>query len=301
MKHKLEFRQVTFTYGDRENAILQDFDLAVREGEFLSVIGPSGVGKSTVFRLASGLLEPTGGTIELAGHAGEKRLGKVGYMPQKDLLMSWRTIAENAALPLEIQGMPKKQALQKVREQLPTFGLEGYEDAYPEQLSGGMRQRVSLLRAMLTGNDLLLLDEPFSALDGLTRMEMQEWLLELWHRLGSTVILITHDIDEAIMLADRVVILPEKPIREAVEIPVPLERPRRAECRHEPEFIRVKEQIWNLLRGLRQNPAGQRTGAPAAAGNGIGKADRAGKVSVASEDTGLPDPETIGTGGARDE
>ncbi|HEU4964137.1 MAG TPA: ABC transporter ATP-binding protein [Bacilli bacterium] len=292
MSDKLNFRNVSFTFGTQP--ILQDFNLQVRAGEFVSVIGPSGVGKSTLFRLASGLLEPTDGTIELDGHSGDKRLGRVGYMPQRDMLMPWRTIAANAALPLEIQGVSKKVALQRVREQLPTFGLEGYADAYPEQLSGGMRQRVSLLRATLTGNDLLLLDEPFSALDGLTRMEMQEWLLEQWQRLGHTVVLITHDIDEAILLADRVVILPQKPIRDVIEVPVPIARPRRAECRHEPAFGKVREEIWNLLRGLREGTVLEKgsLGAAGEATEGAGTSEKANGTNGADSTKA-----TVATGG----
>ncbi|MCK9905890.1 ATP-binding cassette domain-containing protein, partial [Frankia sp. Cpl3] len=169
------------------------FDMQVEEGEFVSLIGPSGVGKSTLFQLASGLLRPDAGTIALDGIVETNLLGKVAYMPQKDLLLPWRTVTENAALPLELQGVPKREAREQVIERLALFGLAGCADAYPDQLSGGMRQRVSFLRTILTGCDLMLLDEPFSALDGITRLEMQEWLLEMWQRLGSTVIMITHD------------------------------------------------------------------------------------------------------------
>ncbi len=245
MTDKLVFRSVRFHYEDKP--ILLDFDMRVGQGEFVSIIGPSGVGKSTLFQLAAGLLEPAAGEIALDGRTGS-RLGKVGYMPQKDLLMPWRTVAENAVLPLEIQGVPTWAAREQVAAKLPAFGLEGYADAYPHQLSGGMRQRVSLLRATLTGCDLLLLDEPFSALDGITRMEMQEWLLDMWQRLGTTMLMITHDIDEALLLADRVLLLPEAPIRRAVEIAVPFARPRRADIRHEPAFIALRAQVWNLLK-----------------------------------------------------
>ncbi|WP_139488729.1 ABC transporter ATP-binding protein [Brevibacillus dissolubilis] len=250
---KLVFSQVDFSYG--EQRILQDFHLTIRQGEFVSIIGPSGVGKSTLFQLASGLLEPTGGTISLDGDAVKPRLGRVGYMPQKDLLMPWRTVAENAALPLEIQGVPKKAALARVREELPRFGLAAYADATIDKLSGGMRQRVSLLRAILTGADLLLLDEPFSALDGITRMEMQEWLLDLWQKLGKTVILITHDLDEAALLADRVLVLQRMPIQQPVEIPVPFPHPRSAALRYEPSFTVIREQMWKLLKEREQGTA----------------------------------------------
>lgn len=246
MNSKLAFHDVTFTYDS--HPILQHFSMDIKEGEFVSIIGPSGVGKSTLFQLATGLIEPGQGTISLDGNISHTRLGKVGYMPQRDLLMNWRTVVENAALPLEIQGISKKEAGERVKDCLPAFGLEPYADYFPAELSGGLRQRVSLLRATLTGASLLLLDEPFSALDGITRMEMQEWLLELMARLGTTVLMITHDLDEAILLADRVLVLRESPIREAVEVRVPIARPRPTECRHSPEFTSVREELWQLLR-----------------------------------------------------
>ncbi|TGU79046.1 ATP-binding cassette domain-containing protein, partial [Mesorhizobium sp. M00.F.Ca.ET.186.01.1.1] len=160
------FSQVRFSYS--HTPILEDFDLRVKKGEFVSMIGPSGIGKSTLFQLIAGLLQPDQGEIRLGEARMDKRLGQVGYMPQRDLLMPWRTIVENAALPLEIKGMPKKEAQQRVRQELPRYGLQDWADAYPAQLSGGMRQRVSFLRALLSGADLMLLDEPFSALDGIT-------------------------------------------------------------------------------------------------------------------------------------
>ncbi|UFJ42321.1 ABC transporter ATP-binding protein [Brevibacillus humidisoli] len=249
--NKLSFHEVSFTYG--AEPIVERLSFSVEQGEFVSLIGPSGVGKSTLFRLASGLVEPTAGTILLDGEQRLTRLGQVGYMPQKDLLMPWRTITENAMLPLELRSVPKGVARAKVEEQLPLFGLSGYADAYPDQLSGGMRQRVSLLRATLTGADLLLLDEPFSALDGITRMEMQEWLLTMWQELSLTIVMITHDIEEALVLSDRVILLREKPIREIVEVnpPLPRERERLAR-RHDPQIGAVRQEIWELLQSQKQ-------------------------------------------------
>jgi putative hydroxymethylpyrimidine transport system ATP-binding protein len=250
LRIKLQFAGVTFSYGEKR--LLQNFDLRVAEGEFISLIGPSGVGKSTLFQLACGLLSPHAGDILLDGKRETNLLGKVGYMPQKDLLLPWRTVRENAALPLELKGIPKKAAQQQAEARLSRFGLAEWADAYPDQLSGGMRQRVSFLRAALTGCDLLLLDEPFSALDGITRMDMQEWLLEMWQQLGSTVIMITHDLDEAILLADRVVLLTEAPLSRPIELAVPLGRPRLPENRHDPRFHLVREQVWKLLRESKQ-------------------------------------------------
>ncbi|GAA4707133.1 ABC transporter ATP-binding protein [Brevibacillus fulvus] len=247
---KLQFSQVSFSYGTQP--VLQKLQLQVNSGEFVSLVGPSGIGKSTIFQLANGLLQPDEGTIELDGKPEQNRLGKLAYMPQKDLLLNWRTVVENAALPLEIQGLSRREAHKRVIEQLDRFGLADWADAYPEELSGGMRQRVSFLRAAITGCRVLLLDEPFSALDGITRVDMQEWLLSMWQTLGITIILITHDIDEAILLADRVLVLSEQPIRQVHEFNVALPRPRTVGNRHLPQFQQTSEQIWRVLREARQ-------------------------------------------------
>ncbi|MDH4618443.1 ABC transporter ATP-binding protein [Brevibacillus sp. AY1] len=246
MSEQIAFSQVSFSYGTKP--ILDSFDFFVEKGEFVSLIGPSGIGKSTLFQLAAGLLQPGSGEIRIGKEAVEKRLGKIGYMPQRDLLMPWRTVVENAALPLEIQGMAKRDAQQKVRDELPRYGLQDWADAYPGELSGGMRQRVSFLRALLFGSKIMLLDEPFSALDGITRLEMQEWLLQMWQETGSTMIMITHDIDEAILMANRVILLSGVPITQPFELSVPIEYPRTTASRNLAEFLTVREQIWQLLR-----------------------------------------------------
>lgn len=255
MLSKLSFQDVSFTYG--AEPVIEKLSFSVEQGQFVSLLGPSGVGKSTLFRLACGLLEPTAGTIRLAGDAQRPRLGRVGYMPQKDLLLPWRTIAENAMLPLELRGVPKRLARAQVAEQLPRFGLADYADAYPDQLSGGMRQRVSLLRATLTGADLLLLDEPFSALDGITRMDMQEWLLTIWRELSLTIVMITHDIEEALVLSDRVLLLCEKPIREVSEVLPPLAGQRLAR-RHDPQIGALRREIRERLKN--RQPLAQNEG-----------------------------------------
>ncbi|KQL49919.1 ABC transporter ATP-binding protein [Brevibacillus choshinensis] len=246
MLDKLAFAGVRFSYGDQP--ILHDFDLRVGKGEFISLIGPSGIGKSTLFQLVAGLLQPQAGSITINGTLMENRLGMVGYMPQRDALLPWRTVVENAALPLEIKGVSKKEAQERVRGELPRYGLSEWADAYPTELSGGMRQRVSFLRALLSGTDIMLLDEPFSSLDGITRMEMQEWLMEMWQETGSTMLMITHDIDEAILLADRVIVLTGKPIEKPVELQVNMERPRTTGYRNRAEFLSLREEIWELLR-----------------------------------------------------
>ncbi|USG68205.1 ABC transporter ATP-binding protein [Brevibacillus ruminantium] len=257
MREKLAFSQVSFSYGDQP--ILDRFGLEIQKGELVSLIGPSGIGKSTLFQLAAGLLQPEHGVIRLDGQPATKRLGQVGYMPQRDLLLAWRTVAENAGLPLEIQGFSQRAIRERVEQELPRFGLAEWKDAYPEELSGGMRQRVSFMRALLTGADLLLLDEPFSALDGITRMEMQEWLHSMWQQTGSTMLLITHDIDEAILLADRVVVLLGAPIRQPVELRVAVPRPRSMSSRNDPAFHALREEIWQLLRSS-AHAVGERRG-----------------------------------------
>jgi putative hydroxymethylpyrimidine transport system ATP-binding protein len=234
----LKFEDITFSYG-KGDIILQNFSLQVEEQEFVSVIGPSGCGKSTLFRLLTRLEEATEGTIHTDG--------KIGYMSQKDLLLPWRTIAANAAIPLEIQGVAKKEAETRVMELLEEFGLKGYEHKYPSDLSGGMRQRVSFLRTFLTGADVLLLDEPFSALDAFTKRKMQEWLLEQYHKWKKTILFITHDVEEALFLSTKLCVLSEKPIRASKELIVPLSYPRKRTDLHMPEVLHMKEQLMEEL------------------------------------------------------
>jgi len=243
----LAFENVSFSYrsGKSGKQILKGVDLNVRRGEFVSIIGASGSGKSTIFRLITGLENPQSGEIRLAGQPTNNRLGQVGYMPQSDLLMPWRTVRENAALPLEIKG---NSELKKVDEMLQEFGLTGYEDKYPGELSGGMRQRVSFLRATLAGSDILLLDEPFSALDALTKLFMQEWLLTQWEKEKKTILFITHDISEALFLSDRVIVLGESPTQVLEETIVPLGRPREHQDADQPEVLKLKETLIERFR-----------------------------------------------------
>lgn len=243
----LSFDGVSFTY-ESGNSILDNLSFNILPSEFISIIGVSGSGKSTIFRLVTGLDEPLGGTISLEGNPNTQRLGKVGYMPQQDLLLPWRTILENACLPLEVAGLDKKAAKEQVQPLLQEFGLGGTEDNYPGELSGGMKQRVAFLRAVLSGNSLLLLDEPFSALDAITRLAMQEWLINLWEKRKSTVLFITHDVEEALFLSDRIFLLQNKPVTSFVEIEVPLERPRIRNDLHRAEMLELKELLIGKLR-----------------------------------------------------
>ncbi|MEW9669277.1 ABC transporter ATP-binding protein [Ammoniphilus sp. 3BR4] len=249
MEALVQLVDVSFGYekGHEEIRILKNHSSAIYPKEFVSLVGLSGCGKSTVLKLVAGLYEPTAGHIEFLGAKGGRRLGKVGLMPQQDLLMPWRTVAANAALPLEIQGIGKKEAQDKVREMLPLFGLGAFAHAYPHELSGGMRQRVSFLRAVLGGHPLLLLDEPFSALDAFTRRELQHWLTEAWQKWEQSVFLITHDIEEALYLSDRIYVMSSQQEGAFKEIRVPFDRPRSPSLIMTKEFVELREKIMNLL------------------------------------------------------
>jgi len=206
--------------------VLHSLDLEVETGSFVTLIGPSGCGKSTICNLVAGIETPDTGEILLDGATIQGTLGNVGYMPQKDLLLPWRTLLENVLLGSEILHNDKHKARAEAKEWLNQFSLSPFSDHYPHQLSGGMRQRGALLRTILFGKKTLLLDEPFGALDALTRREMQRWLLSIWNQTRHTVVLITHDIDEAILLSDRVVVLSQRPARIIREFIIPFPHPR---------------------------------------------------------------------------
>jgi ABC-type nitrate/sulfonate/bicarbonate transport system ATPase subunit len=228
---------------------LDDISLTVRDGELVALIGPSGCGKSTLLDIVSGLFAQTSGDVAIDGEhlPASRRLGHAAYMRQRDLLMPWRTALDNAALALQVHGVPMGRARQIARDRFPEFGLEGFEDAYPAQLSGGMRQRVAFLRTVLTERRLLLLDEPFGALDALNRVSLQTWLLSLWEWERQGVILVTHDVDEAIFLADRVVVLSHRPGTIVHEETISLPRPRRREMVTSEPFLSHREVLLDAL------------------------------------------------------
>jgi len=206
---------------------LADVSIELGDGEFVSLVGPSGCGKSTLLALLAGLAEPSAGTVTVDGAVVEGGLlGRIGYMPQRDLLMEWRTTLDNAALGLELAGIDRRRARERALDEVDRFGLRGFERRRPSALSGGMRQRAALLRTFLAGRDVLLLDEPFGALDALTRAEMQRWLAAVWERFRSTVLIVTHDVREAVFLADRIYVLSPRPGTVVAEVAVPLPRPR---------------------------------------------------------------------------
>jgi len=226
---------------------LDRVDLVVGVGEFVSLVGPSGCGKSTLFNIVSGLEPADAGQVILDGRDVTGQAGLFAYMPQRDLLLPWRTLLDNVILGAELAGRRRQQARQEARGLLPLFGLEGFERNYPATLSGGMRQRAALLRTFLFQRDVLLLDEPFGALDALTRAGMQQWLLEVWAQLSRTILFITHDVEEAVFLSDRVYVLTARPARVQLELPIALSRPRRRDLVTSPSFIALKRRLLEAV------------------------------------------------------
>lgn len=250
----LAVRDVTVRFGER--LAVEHVHLSVEEGEFVAILGPSGCGKSTLLNVIAGLIEPDEGEILLGGRPAPDRLGTLAYMPQRDALLPWRSVLDNVILGLEVAGVGRAVARSRALELLPRFGLEGYESLRPAALSGGMRQRAAFLRTVLAEQPILLLDEPFGALDALTRREMQEWLLDLWAELGRTIVLVTHDVEEALLLADRVAVMTPRPGRIKLVERVRAARPRSMQSVAEPAFIEQKLQLYAALRAEPQ-PAGR--------------------------------------------
>ncbi len=247
-KPLIDMRNVSKTFGNVK--ALQDLQVSIQPGELVTVVGPSGCGKSTLFNILAGLEEPDAGNVlRFKGQSSvaSDLLGQVSFMPQRDLLLPWRNVIDNAILALEVEGMPRAEARRQALEMLPEFGLAGFENQYPNQLSGGMRQRVALMRTFLFKRDLMLLDEPFGALDALTRTMMQRWLLDVWQKHKRTVLFITHDVDEAIFLGDRVLVMTARPGRVKLEQPVNLPRPRKADIVTAPEFIALKKTLLEAI------------------------------------------------------
>lgn len=246
---KLYLDKIDSTYysGEQKLPVLSRVSISVGKGEFVSVLGPSGSGKSTILKIAAGLLKPDQGRvlIDNVDVTGQPRL--VGYMPQMDLLFNWKTLKQNAAMPLRAAGAGKQKAFRQVEELLPVFGLTGFADYYPQQLSGGMRQRAALLRTMLIESDLMLLDEPFAALDALTRESLQDWLLTIWERFKRSVLFVTHSIDEAIYLSDRIYVISERPGKNVLEQVINLPRPREKTVVTTPIFSAYKQLLISAL------------------------------------------------------
>jgi len=248
----LELVDVTCTFvtaGQRYTAV-RDTSFTIAEGEFVSVVGPTGCGKSTLLNVAAGLLKPSSGDVRSNGKRLEGINRSAGYMFQADALMPWRSAIENVCAGLEFRGVPRADAVSQAGRWLDRVGLNGFADRYPHQLSGGMRKRVALAQMLIVDPKLLLMDEPFSALDVQTRQLMENELLDLWNADRKSVLFITHDLDEAIALSDRVIVLSAGPsTRPLGDFPITLERPRDvAEIRMRPDFARLHEAIWTVLK-----------------------------------------------------
>ena len=242
----LQAENITKKYGSQ--TIIQNINIELHKGELVSLLGVSGSGKTTLFHVLSGLTDPQEGRVLLAGEDITGKPGKISYMLQKDLLLPYYTVLDNVALPLVIKGMKKKQAREKARPLFADFGLEGTENHYPAALSGGMRQRAALLRTYLCSDGVALLDEPFSALDTITKSAIHEWYLDIMQKIRLSTLFITHDIDEAILISDRIYILSGVPGVISDEITIDEKKPRTNDFTLTPEFIAYKKRIIESLR-----------------------------------------------------
>jgi ABC-type nitrate/sulfonate/bicarbonate transport system ATPase subunit len=253
-KYQLSVQAVTKSYrvgnggrGKRSLEVLLPIDLTVGYGEFVTVIGPSGCGKSTLFNIIAGVDVHSSGHIAIDGAMDGVRAGKTGYMPQKPLLLPWRTVEENVLLGLDILRVPFKQAQQRAIELLKRFGLAEFAHSYPSALSGGMQQRIALLRTTLFNSSFLLLDEPLGALDALTRLSMQMWIQEVWQAFHASVLFITHDVREAVLLSDRIYVLSARPAHVVHIAQIDLPRPRLQEHLALPYAIQLEQELLTLL------------------------------------------------------
>jgi NitT/TauT family transport system ATP-binding protein len=248
----IELRGVTKRFPTRDGrdyTAARDMTLTVRSGEFVSVVGPTGCGKSTSLSMISGLASASGGDVLVQGRPVTGIPDGLGYMFQQDAVLPWRSVLDNVATGPRYRGVGKKEAREQAREWVHKVGLGGFERYYPHQLSGGMRKRVALAQTLINEPSILLMDEPFSALDVQTREHMQDLLLDLWSGTGAAVVFVTHDLTEAIALADTVVVMTAAPATTKNVIPVNLERPRRVEeIRLEESFLAVYREVWNSLR-----------------------------------------------------
>ncbi len=243
---RIRLENVCKSFGTRK--VLENVSFTAESGEFVSIVGPSGCGKSTLFNAIAGLLDLDGGRIFVDGTDATGTTEHCAYMPQDDLLFPWRTVVQNAALGLEVQGIPRREARSRARGMFARFGLEGFEDARPGELSGGMRQRAALLRTVLQERQVLLLDEPFGALDALTRTSMQDWLQGVWEQHRWTVLMVTHDIREATYLSDRILVLGPRPTTVARQVSIDLPRPRTSGTFSDSRFLQIEADLLGRLR-----------------------------------------------------
>lgn len=250
---QLELREVAKRFprsgGGDAVAALEGVSLTAAPGELIAVIGPSGCGKSTILHILAGLEQATSGELLIDGAPAPERLGTCALMPQRDGLLPWRRVIDNVTVGLELRGVSRARARERATPLLERFGLGDFAHAWPWQLSGGMRQRAAFLRTLLADRPVMLLDEPFGALDSITRAELQDWLLEVWREVGSTAVLITHDVAEAVLLADRVYVLSPRPGRVTAVVDVDLPRPRTPDVRESAAFAAYERRLRAALRG----------------------------------------------------
>ncbi|GAA0108217.1 ABC transporter ATP-binding protein [Clostridium tertium] len=236
-QNKIVLKNISKFFDDME--ILRDINIEVKEGELVSILGPSGSGKSTIFNILTNLINSDRGEVEVNGD--------LSYMYQKDMMVPWKKVIDNIGIPIIFKGNSKKNAREEVKKHIDEFGLNGFEYKYPSQLSGGMKQRANFLKTYLTSNDIMLLDEPFGALDSITRRKMQKWLLDLTKEINSTILLITHDIEEAILLSNRIYIISEKPAIIKGEIKVNLPKERNEDIVTSDKFVAIKKEVLELM------------------------------------------------------
>jgi NitT/TauT family transport system ATP-binding protein len=240
---RIEIENLNMTFGEGAKTVpaLHDLSLTVEDGEFTSVVGPSGCGKTTLLRIIAGVVEPVSGAINCDGGTG------IGVVPQEHSLLPWKTVIDNVGFGLHIKGHNKQERRELAREYIDLVGLHGFEYRYPYELSGGMKQRVNLARALAIQPDVLLMDEPFASLDYQTREIMQYELLQIWGQTSKTVLFITHQIDEAAYLADRVIVLSGRPGRIKADFRINIPRPRDLAVKRTPDFVEILDRIWTLL------------------------------------------------------
>lgn len=234
---KIKLRNINKSFDNME--ILRNITIEVNKGELVSILGPSGSGKSTIFNILTDIIDSDSGEKEINGH--------ISYMYQKDTMVPWKKVIDNIGIPLIFKGKSKKEAREEVKKHIDEFGLSGFEYKYPNKLSGGMKQRANFLKTYLTSKDIILLDEPFGALDAITKRKMQNWLLELISKMNSTILFITHDIEEAILLSDRIYIISEKPAVIKKEIKVSLNKEKYENIATSEEFIKIKKEILSII------------------------------------------------------
>ncbi|HDL84826.1 MAG TPA: ABC transporter ATP-binding protein [Candidatus Acetothermia bacterium] len=241
----LNVRQVTKTFSvpSGDLPVLDGVSFAIEDGTFACIIGPSGCGKTTLIKILAGVLPFDSGQIVV--HAGQSKLqAQVAYMPQSDTLLPWRTAFANALLPAQIERRSRVKAIREAQDLFARFGLSGFEDLYPVELSGGMKQRLALMRTFLSQRDILLLDEPLGALDALTRAHLQDWLLSVWQEMKKTILLVTHDVEEALLLSDRIILMSARPAYVHTDLVIDLPRPRACS---DATLVRQKEDLLKRI------------------------------------------------------